>query len=244
MLSCLLFVLCACTLLCTAVFLFIRLQTAVLSSSELALAAMKAACALAALLVSIPARAGAFVASPSSYGALGDSCFCSASGSMNGRRSRAVSHSPQRCNREQQQQQEQEHCHHHQQARMSLFYSRRHQHTAQQRQRRRRCLAGSGHPPTGTETATATTMSLCSGSSSSEGDLEQQQPQPQQQQQQRGPQQTRADFLRAGASVAGFAAVVLGAQKQVKPTLLLQTNAVMRRYPNNLNLLLPLYSVL
>eukprot|EP00903_Cladosiphon_okamuranus_P020354 g18674.t1 len=121
--------------------------------------------------------------------------------------------SQRRCRRERQQQQQQQ--------QMVLRSSRRHEQTSQQRQRRRFGRAGSAHlfaRPTAT-------MNMRLGARTGEGEDELELrrkppriPREQQQQQQRQSQghgqQSRADFLRAGASLAGLTATVLGAQQQ------------------------------
>lgn len=172
---------------------------------------------ITAVLTLFTVRAGAFVVSPSS-GAVDASCVSRAVGRRSGgiRTSTTLAelHSRQRCRRERklQQGQDQEQDQRH----TVLFSSRRRQHTSQQRQRRPRGRAGFDHLPA---ESTAIMNMRPSNGEEAEGELQlrRQQPRPPRQQHQpqgRG-QQTRAEFLRAGASLAGLTAVVLGAQQQV-----------------------------
>lgn len=167
--------------------------------------AMNGTGVITVVLTLLTARAGAFVASPLS-GATDASCVSPAVRS-GGTSSLAELPYQQRHRRERQQQRQQK-------PNMILFSSRQHQqHTSQQRQRRRRGRAGSDHLQGGSTSI----MNMHPGSS--EGEDEDHRPQPRLPREQHKPpgrgQQTRADFLRAGASLAGLTAVVLGAQQEV-----------------------------
>ncbi|CAM9592851.1 unnamed protein product [Ectocarpus fasciculatus] len=182
---------------------------------------MHVVCVPTVLLLSLATRAGAFAFSS----APSESCFrgtvnnrgSSSSSSGSGRRSLASRRAAPRCSRREMQR--------HSRHDVSFGLSSWRQHSRQvgrQQQRRRHGLVE--HPPAAT--ATAMSMSMHQGDVNGKEEEEEEEEEdgldqvrrrlPQQQQQQpkgRG-QQSRADFLRTGASMVGFAAAVLGAQQQ------------------------------
>lgn len=179
------------------------------------MAAVNAAGVLASVILLLSARAGAFVV-PCSSRARAASCVPV---SLDGRRAsggigQVEARSQLRCGgglREPPQ--------------AALFSSWRGHQRNQQRRRRRR-----ERPTTTTAfpAATATTRGESSAAgfmnarrcganeeAGEEDEIPQEQPRRRHQTRGSGQQQTRADFLKGGASVAGFAAVVLGGQQQV-----------------------------
>lgn len=182
----------------------------------------------AVIALSLVTIAGSF-AIPSSF-KTGHSCFEGCFPSTSGRSGVRVEPHLAGCRREEQQKQQR---HQRRQRSPPLLFSSSHSpHVADQQRRHR--SAGLGCSSAATATArrarrTATNMctsshsnsgsSSSSRSSSREDEEEFSPPKPrsirQENRKQGRGQQTRADFLRTGASVAGFAAVVLGVQQQV-----------------------------
>ncbi|CBJ27968.1 conserved unknown protein [Ectocarpus siliculosus] len=182
---------------------------------------MHVVCAPAVLLLSLVTRAGAFAFSS----APSDSCFHhtvnNRRSSNSGRRSLASRRAALRCSRREMQR------HSRHDVSFGLSSSRQHCRQAGRQLLRRHGLAV--HPPAAA-TATTTSRSMHQGDANGEGEEEEEEEEeeedrldqarrrlPQQQQQQqpkRRGQQSRADFLRAGASMVGFAGAVLGAQQE------------------------------
>lgn len=179
---------------------------------------MHVVCAPAVLLLSLVTRAGAFAFSS----APSDSCF---QGTINnrrssnsGRRSLASRRAALRCSRRDMRRRNRH------DVSFGLSSSRQHSRQVGRQLLRRHGLAV--HPPAAA-TATATSRTMHQGDANGEEEEEEdgldqaRRRLPQQQQQPNGRgQQSRADFLRTGASMAGFAGAVLGAQQEVGELIL------------------------